>query len=436
LSQADPVADLRVCVLGLGYIGLPTAAVLATSGCRVVGVDTNPAVIRILSEGSLHIEEPDLHVLVDDARDSGRLELATRPEEADVFILCVQTPLTKERQADLSYLESATRSIVPYLRAGNLVVLESTVPPLTTANVIVPILEESGLPVDREGSSEVGELFVVHCPERVIPGHVIQEIVSNARVLGGLSRKAAEQAQELYSIFVEGDLLITDATCAEVVKLAENTHRDVNIALANEMARICEAVNVDVWEVLRLANRHPRVSFLSPGPGVGGHCISIDPWFLVQAAGDVARLIRTARNINDDQPEVVLSVIREMTSGVTNPKVALLGLAYKGNVDDTRESPALRLISRLRADGFELALVDPHVAQFDPEVVTPASAFEEADLAVVLAAHNEFRTLDPHGLGAKMRHRGLLDTRNCLPVDLWESAGFTVRRLGDGSHRG
>lgn len=416
----------KVCVMGLGYIGLPTAAVLATHGFQVIGVDTNPNIVDTINKGEVHIEEPGLRTLVQAASKSGNLIACGEPEPADAFIICVPTPLSPQKRADLSYVIAAAEAIVPHLRPGNLVILESTVPPGTTVKVVLPILERSGLKAEAE-------FHLAYCPERVLPGNILNEIIKNDRVLGGVTPQAAERAKALYEPFVEGNFYLADATTAEVVKLAENTFRDVNIALANELANICTALGVDVWEVIELANRHPRVNFLNPGPGVGGHCISVDPWFLVEAAPKVARLIRISREVNDSQPALVVEKIREMTSGITNPKVVILGVAYKGNVDDIRESPAVPVIRELEAAGYQLGIVDPHVKQFPWELSGLEEAFTRADLVVLLTDHNEFRQLRPEELGHLMRTRQLLDTRNFFDLSEWRKAEFKVCRLGDGS---
>jgi len=416
----------KVCVIGLGYIGLPTAAVLATHGFQVIGVDTNPNVVDTINRREVHIEEPGLRTLVQAASKSGNLVACGEPRPADAFVICVPTPLGPQKRADLSYVIAATEAIVPHLRPGNLVILESTVPPGTTIKVVLPILERSGLKAEAE-------FHLAYCPERVLPGNILYEIIKNDRVVGGVTPKAAERAKELYESFVEGNLYLTDATTAEVVKLAENTFRDVNIALANELANICTALGVNVWEVIELANRHPRVHFLNPGPGVGGHCISVDPWFLVEAAPQEARLIRVSRETNDAQPKKVVEIIREMVKGIKRPKVTILGVAYKGNVNDTRESPAIALIKLLKELNYAVGIYDPHVKEFCYEISGLEEAFKDSDCAVLVTDHDEFKYLSPEHLGSLMRTRQVLDTRRCLSLDRWEAAGFRVRLLGKGA---
>jgi len=418
----------KICVLGLGYIGLPTAAVLATHGFSVVGVDVNTSVVDTVNNGDIHIEEPGLQTLVQAAYKSENLRAQSSPEAADVFIIAVPTPL-RDKKADLTAVESAAESIVPVLKKENLVILESTVPPKTVEELVALILEQSGL--------EAGQDFhLAHCPERVLPGNILKELVENDRVIGGVTPESAQKAKELYTSFVSGRIYLTDATTAELVKLSENTFRDVNIALANELANVCENLEVDVWEVIELANHHPRVNFLKPGPGVGGHCISVDPWFIVETTPTVARLIRLSREINDGQPTRVSEKIQEMTLGINDPKVVVLGVSYKGNVDDIRESPALPLIQKLEEAGYRLEVVDPHVRSFPWELVSLEEAFSEADLAVVLTEHKEFQSLFPEELGKLMRTKQILDTRGFLDHGNWSDAGFLVVRLGSGKTEG
>src|SRR6202158_761157 len=343
----------KICLLGLGYIGLPTGSMFALAGKSVVGVDPSPRVQAALSSGLASIDEPELQTLVTAAINSRRLRAQTQPAAADAFIIAVPTPLDPvTNRADLTFVAQAARDIVPFLRRGNLVVLESTVPPGTTRDGLAPILAESGLVPGRD-------IFVAHCPERVLPGRILVELEQNDRLAGGLTPACADQAADLYQTFVKGAIMRTDATTAEMVKVMENTFRDVNVALANEFALIAERIGVDVWEAIRLANHHPRVNVLRPGPGVGGHCIAVDPWFLVAAAPEEARLIRTSREVNDAMPEHVLPRLAALVSPPA--PVALLGITYKAEVDDVRESPALRIAELAVARGFSARLCDPHV---------------------------------------------------------------------------
>lgn len=423
-----------ICVLGLGYIGLPTASMFATHGFRVVGVDVNESVVSTINRGRIHIEEPGLKTIVAAAINSGNLSASTKPVESDVFILAVPTPFKDGKIADMSYVEAAARAIVPVLKKGDLVILESTSPAGTTANLLVPVLEESGLDVKRD-------LYLAHCPERVLPGRILQELIANDRIIGGINAESAERAAELYRSFVTGNIYCTDATTAELAKLVENTYRDVNIALANELAVICEKLGVSVWDVIAFANKHPRVNLHSPGPGVGGHCISVDPWFIVADFPDDAKLVAGARQRNDSMPHHVLERVSKILASVVDPKIAILGVSYKGNVDDTRESPAIEIIEQLSgemrigkgAGKAQITIYDPHVKHFDHELSPFEDTFRNADLILVLTDHNEFRYLDPDGVGALVRRKWIFDTRNCMNRSKWQQAGFSTYLIGDGS---
>jgi UDP-N-acetyl-D-mannosaminuronic acid dehydrogenase len=414
----------RLCVLGLGYIGLPTASMFAVAGLSVVGVDPNPRVRAALEGGQLPIEEPELETLVKAALQSGHLRVRERPEPADAFIIAVPTPVQDQR-ADLSFVERAARDILPLLRSGNLVILESTVPPGTTRGFLAPILAESGLGPGRD-------ICVAHCPERVLPGRILLELVENDRLAGGITPRCADRAADLYAAFVKGDIMRTDTTTAEMVKVMENTYRDVNVALANEFALIAEQVGVDVWEAIRLANLHPRVNVLRPGPGVGGHCIAVDPWFLVDAAPNAARLIRAAREINDGMPQHVLDNLRQLVSPPA--ALALLGIAYKAEVDDVRESPALRVAELAVQRGYEVRLCDPHISADLPGLPAPLLPLEQAvrdvDVVAVLVDHRAFRELDIDLIAALVKRKQLYDARAALDHAAWRARGFRVSVLG------
>jgi UDP-N-acetyl-D-mannosaminuronic acid dehydrogenase len=421
----------RICMLGLGYIGLPTASMFAVAGHTVIGVDPSPRVQAALAAGRLPIEEPELKTLVTAALNAGNLHVQTQPEPADAFIIAVPTPLDETtRRADLRYVEQAAHDILPYLRPGNLVVLESTVPPGTTRDVLAPILAQSGLEPGRE-------LKVAHCPERVLPGRILFELAENDRLAGGLTPACAEHAARLYATFVKGNIMRTDATTAEMVKVMENTYRDVNVALANEFALIAERVGVDVWEAIRLANHHPRVNVLRPGPGVGGHCIAVDPWFLVGAAPDQARLIQAAREVNDGMPEHVLDVLEDLVAPPA--AVALLGLTYKANVDDVRESPALRVAELAVERGYAVRLCDPHLRPDTPglpgRLLPIEQAVCDAEAIVLLVDHTLFSELDLDLVAALVRSRRVLDTRGTLDRQAWTTRGFEVHVLGAASAR-
>lgn len=414
----------KLCVLGLGYIGLPTAAIFATNGFEVLGADINPHLVDTVNRGRLPIEEPGLKTVVNAAVNSGNLRASTEPAEADVFLIAVPTPLTEDKKADLSYVISAAESIVPFLRRGNLVILESTSPPGTTRDRLTPILERSGL---KAGAG----LLVAHSPERVLPGRIIKELIQNDRVIGGVDRESAEAAKALYQKVCEGQIYTTDATTAEMVKVMENTYRDVNIALANELAKICESIGISAWEVIRLANRHPRVNLHWPGPGVGGHCLAVDPWFVVEKTPDIAQIIALSRRTNDGMPEHVAARVASLLPDVPEPKVAVLGVSYKGNIDDARESPALGILAGLRRRGIDFAIYDPHVRDFEHDLSGLTEAFSGADCVILVADHEEFKFLHPQQIGRRMRTRILLDTRHFLDHRLWREHGFEAHVLGE-----
>lgn len=415
-----------ICVLGLGYIGLPTASMLSTSGYQVVGVDISEHIVETINRGEIHIEEPGLQTIVQAGIASGRLRAQTEPTYADAFIIAVPTPITEEKRADMGFVKSAAMSIVPYLKKGNLVILESTSPPGTCKNILIPILEKSGLKVGTE-------LYMAHCPERVLPGKILHELIHNDRVIGGITPQCGEKAKKIYLSFVEGSILLTDATTAEMVKLIENTYRDVNIALANETAILCEQLGISYWEVAELANRHPRVHLHNAGPGVGGHCISVDPWFLVEEFPDEAKIIRMARERNDSMPAYVVQKIENLVKNIENPKIALLGLAYKGNVDDIRESPSLHVYSLLRFKGYNITACDPHV-QHSPIALCPLEdTLKDADCMVILTTHDEFKAIDIDKVQNLMRNKIVLDTHNLLNRSEWINRGFSVITLGVGN---
>jgi UDP-N-acetyl-D-mannosaminuronic acid dehydrogenase len=415
-----------ICVLGLGYIGLPTGSMFALAGNDVIGVDPSPRVQAALQAGLASLEEPELQTLVTAAINSGRLTVKTRPEPADAFIIAVPTPLdTGTSSADLRYVKQAARDIAQLLRRGNLVVLESTVPPGTTRDVLTPLLAESGL---RPGL----DFHVAHCPERVLPGRILVELEQNDRLAGGLTPACAEEAAELYRSFVKGAIMRTDATTAELVKVMENTFRDVNVALANEFALIAERIGVDVWEAIKLANHHPRVNVLKPGPGVGGHCIAVDPWFLVGAAPDLAALIRAARRVNDGMPSHVVDRLMAMVAPPA--PVAVLGVAYKAEVDDIRESPALRVAELAVERGYSVRLCDPHVRPDTPGLPAPLlalpQALRDAQAILLLVDHRAFHDLDVDLAASLMSGKRVLDARNVLDRAAWQSRGFEVSVLG------
>ncbi|MBX7257563.1 MAG: nucleotide sugar dehydrogenase [Candidatus Hydrogenedentes bacterium] len=411
--------------MGLGYIGLPTASILAANGFKVLGVDIDSRVVDTVNSGNIHIEEPGLHTIVRAAIGSGNLKAALQPEPSDVFFIAVPTPLTEDKKADMSYVYSATKQITPYLQRGNLVILESTSPPGTTRDHLKPILEESGLKVGDD-------IHLAHCPERVLPGRILKELIENDRVVGGYDVTSANLAKSIYSTFIEGEVFITDATTAEMVKVVENTFRDVNIALANEIAVLCEMLGIQFSEVAQYANRHPRVNLHKAGPGVGGHCISVDPWFLVESFPDHAQIVQLARRTNDRMPAHVVKRIEQILGGINNPKVAVLGVAFKGNVDDIRESPSLEVIKLLSEKGITVAIHDSHVKHSPFELHGLDECFQNADCILVLTDHDDYKYLNPKQVARSMRNKLVFDTRNILDHADWRDSGFLVHVLGSG----
>jgi UDP-N-acetyl-D-mannosaminuronic acid dehydrogenase len=420
----------KLCVLGLGYIGLPTASTFATHGLKVVGVDINPDVVEALREGDLHIHEPGLRTLVQAAFRSGNLVVQSEPESADAYIISVPTPFLDDKRADLSYVISAAEAIAPHLSPGNLVVLESTSPPRTTIDILAPILERSGLSAGED-------FYLAYSPERVLPGQILRELIENARVIGGINSVSAKAGKDLFSLFVRGDILLTDATTAEMVKLMENTYRDINIAIANEFSQLADRFKIDAWEAIEIANRHPRVHILNPGPGVGGHCISVDPWFLVESARELTPLIQAARHVNDKQPEYVVELVKRALGGsCAGRAVALLGLTYKADVDDMRESPAVDIAQLLIKAGADVAAYEPSQRGKFVEGIQCRNSLEDtlgdAELLLLLVGHQEMRQLRPIDVAKLTSARVVVDAVNAWDTENWARAGFIVHRLGSG----
>lgn len=390
-----------VAVLGLGYIGLPTSAVIARAGMKVVGIDINPETVAMINSGAAHIEEVDLDALVHDVVASGRLRASLTCEPADVFVIAVPTPVAEGRRPDIAYLLAATRSIAPVLAAGNTVIVEST-SPVGTTDTVCELLAELRPDLALPSRGKPGDVYVAYCPERVLPGRIIQELVENDRSIGGITPACAAAACRFYERFVRGRCTMTEARVAEMVKLAENSFRDVNIAFANELSLLAETLEVDVWEVIRLANRHPRVNILQPGPGVGGHCIAVDPWFLVASDPAQARLIRTAREVNDAKPHHVIARTRALIAANPGARIACLGLAFKADIDDFRESPALEIAEVLAHEfGDRVLIVEPFTESLPgtlgttgARLVTLDEALEGAAILLLLVDHQVFRALD------------------------------------------
>jgi UDP-N-acetyl-D-mannosaminuronic acid dehydrogenase len=388
-----------ISVIGLGYIGLPTAATFASRGLNVIGVDLNQKAVEIINNGGVHIIEPDLDIVVRSVVQSGNLHATTKPEPADAFIIAVPTPFRENKQPDLHFIEAASKTIAPVLRKNNLIILESTSPVGTTEKMAEWLAE---LRPDLSFPQQVGEMAdvcIAYCPERVLPGKVLVELINNDRVIGGMTPKCSKAAVDLYKIFVQGDCVITTARTAEMCKLTENSFRDVNIAFANELSMICDKLNINVWELISLANRHPRVNILQPGPGVGGHCIAVDPWFLVSSAPDEAKLIRSAREINDYKPEWVIEKILSTAKKIkkNSVTVACLGLSFKANIDDVRESPALEIVNHLALESsLKVTASEPNLKNKPITIndninfISSIKEYKDYDIVVVLVDHKEY----------------------------------------------
>ncbi len=408
----------RIAVIGLGYIGLPTAAVFAAKGIEVVGVDVNPRVVATVNNGKPHFGEPNLDALVRRVVESGKLRATADIEPADAFIIAVPTPLQEhggEPLPDISYVEAAARAIAPVLIKGNLVILESTSPVGTTervAEIMSEIRPDLSFPHQR---GELADIQVAHCPERVLPGRILEEVVNNPRIIGGMTRRCAQRTLSLYKIVVHGDCRVTGARTSELAKLTENAFRDVNIAFANELSVICDRLKINVWELIELANLHPRVRILRPGPGVGGHCIAVDPWFIVASAPQEARLTRLAREVNDEKPEYVCAKVRKCAAALRHPVIACLGLSYKNDVDDLRESPAVEIVRRLAQEKVgEILVVEPHIFSLPGELSWLGlelndfdQALERANVVLLLVDHMAFMQVD-HDL---LKDKFVIDTR-------------------------
>lgn len=424
---------MKVCVLGLGYIGLPTASFLATKGFEVDGVDVNSSVVDTINRGEVHIYEPSLDILLKSAVQSGRLKAHTSPTKADIYIVAVPTPFRENHQPDLSYVESATRTLAPYLSDKSLVILESTSPVGTTERMAEIIAEKRpDLHVPKFRSQQAApsskpSIYLAHCPERVLPGQILKELVENDRIIGGIDGPSTEMACDFYRSFVNGQIFPTDSRTAELTKLVENSFRDVNIAYANELSLICDKIDINVFELISLANRHPRVKILQPGPGVGGHCIAVDPWFIVATAPEEARLIRTAREVNDFKPHYILKKILEKADKFKNPSIACLGIAFKPNIDDLRESPSLEIVKSLAEKNIgQVLVVEPNIKQLPSSLtklgsnklflVSLEKALEEADIVVLLVDHTPF-----YGVSAEiLKEKVVIDTRG-----VWKSTTHT-----------
>ncbi|MBQ6813175.1 MAG: nucleotide sugar dehydrogenase [Methanobrevibacter sp.] len=399
---------MKICIVGQGYIGLPTAALFAKNGCDVLGVDVNEKIVEKLNQGIAHIEEPGISDSIRNAVEKGHYRASLKPEKADTFIITVPTPYVKEDlSCDLSYVISACNSILPVLEKGNVVIIESTIAPMSTDEVIKPIFENEGFVIGKD-------LYLAHCPERVLPGQIMEELVNNNRIVGGITEECSRKAADVYRTFVKGEIIETEAKTAELSKCMENTFRDVNIALANELAKICAEIGVNALDVIQMANKHPRVNIHSPGPGVGGHCLAIDPYFIYAKAPDVAKIIKLARDTNNSMPGFVIENTGKILSKLDKEaeKISVFGVAYKGNTDDARESPAFEIIAGLKAAGYEIAIHDPH---FDnPDYLDFDEAIKDSSLILILSDHNQFKELDFDSIRKNMKTGLIFDTKNII----------------------
>ncbi len=394
---------MKVCIMGQGYIGLPTAALFCRSHCEVVGVDINEEIVNNLNKGIIHIEEPGITDIIEKALELNLYKASLSPEKADAFIITVPTPyIVEDYSCDLSYVITACETIIPLLEKGNTVIIESTIAPMSTDEVIKPIFEKAGFVIGKD-------LYLAHCPERVLPGRILEELVHNDRIIGGVTDECSVKAGEVYGKFVEGYLMLTEAKTAELSKCMENTFRDVNIALANELAKICAEIGVNALDVIKMANKHPRVNLHSPGPGVGGHCLAIDPYFIYAKAPETAKIIKLARDTNNSMPEFVCKYVEKI---IPKGKVAVFGISYKGNTGDDRESPAYDIIAKLENDGYEVSIHDPHIKR--DNLVSFEKAIDGADLILILCDHNEFKHPNYKLIREKMENPIIFDTKNII----------------------
>lgn len=394
---------MKICIIGQGYIGLPTAALFTRNHCEVVGVDINKEIVNKLNQGITHIEEPGISEIIKNAVENKIYMASLTPKKADAYIITVPTPYIVENYScDLSYVVSACKSIIPYLEKENTIIIESTIAPMSTDEVIKPIFENAGFTIGKD-------LYLAHCPERVLPGNIIYELIHNNRIIGGITQKCSDKACKVYGKFVEGELIKTEAKTAELSKCMENTFRDVNIALANELTKICAEIGVNALDVIEMANKHPRVNLHSPGPGVGGHCLAIDPYFIYAKAPETAKIIKLARDTNNSMPSFVCENVKKI---ISKGKIAILGVSYKGNTDDDRESPAYEIISKLTKENYEIAIHDPHVK--NNNFVSLDEALKDANLILVLCDHDEFKKLDYDLIKKNMEKAIIFDTKNIV----------------------
>ncbi|MBC8489729.1 MAG: nucleotide sugar dehydrogenase [Bacteroidetes bacterium] len=413
----------KISVLGMGYIGLPTACMLANSGFEVLGVDIDEDIINKLNSGKLHIEEPELERIFLSAFKDKRLKVSLELEKSDVFIIAVPTPLDHQNKADLSYVISAANKIRDKIEKGNLVILESTSPPGTTRNIVGKIITSStGLLAGKD-------YYLAFCPERVLPGKIVYELENNDRIVGGIDKKSAEITEDIYKTFVKGKIFLTDLETSEFVKLAENTYRDINIAFANELSLICRDYGINVREVIKYANMHPRVNILNPGPGVGGHCIAVDPWFILENTGRKDTLIEKSRNINNNMPFIISERVAEIVNKYKEPRITIFGFSYKENVGDTRESPAVVINNELIKKGIKVSIYDPLVINTKYNLSGLEDSVGGSDLILLFSGHSVFKEIDLVLVSDLMRNRNIFDTRNFFDKTTVEKLGFNYYNI-------
>jgi len=413
----------KISVLGMGYVGLPTACMLANSGFKVSGVDIDKDIINKLNFGKIHIEEPELEKIFLKAFKNKKLKVSLELGKSDVFIIAVPTPLNHRNKADLSYVINAVNKITDKIEKGNLVILESTSPPGTTRNIVGKIITSS------TGFLAGKDYYLAFCPERVLPGKIIYELKNNDRIVGGVDRKSAEITRDIYKTFVKGRIFLTNLETSEFVKLAENTYRDINIAFANEISLICGDYGIDVWEVIKYANMHPRVNILNPGPGVGGHCIAVDPWFILENTGRKDTLIEKSRNINNNMPFIISKRAEEIVRGYKKPKVTIFGFSYKENVGDVRESPAVVINNKLTKKGIKVSIYDPLVINTRYNLSGLEDSVDGSDLILLFSGHSVFKEIDLALVSDLMRNRNIFDTRNFFDKTTVERLGFNYYNI-------
>ncbi len=414
----------KICILGLGYIGLPTMATLGTTGYKVIGVDINESIVEKIKNRRISTKEPNLDNTINTLLSKKQIKVKSSPEESDAFIITVPTPLTINKQCNLSYVISALNSIIPLIKKGNIIIIESTIPPGTTNNILKPKIEKTNFTVGKD-------VYLAHCPERVLPGNIMYELVYNNRIIGGCTVDCSRKVLQIYESFVKGKIMLTDSTTAEMTKLVENTFRDVNIAFANELAMICNRLDINVLEVIKLANKHPRVNILQPGPGVGGHCLAIDPYFIIEKMPKLSKIISLARTINNYMPFYIVSIVNKLLHYKTNSKITILGLSYKGNISDTRRSPAINIYNLLKDQGYNLSVYDPLVNHNKIRTSNLNMAIKDSDLMLILSDHDEFKKIDFKDITKKMNKKIVFDTKNIISRDDLADSDIIVKNLGN-----